>query len=1104
MSNDSKEESRSSDQNIYPLKPLSKSGFKKAVAWFGGREFVASLKGVIMYGLFGENIDPRLWMNPNIYPNMLEKVLNQKEIEERKKLESLIKPETGENKPDYAEISQKATENIKDKPEIQDDVAASVEQDWAKKIFDHWKWKRDYYEVWESFSTNQKFWEKLQPQNQKLDEFWFDYISDSGDGQLGVYNVACLCLSDLWLENPEQNEEKIKVNADVKFQPPKNELDKNFLLPRGVFLFVGGDTAYHSANYATLVERFQHPFRWAFTSVREFAEKNYKLKSDKKFTPATDVGKSEIQELPGSLPGKEKEIEYIDTEPTRPLFGIPANHDYYDGIDGFNRQFRRPPFQDVEENMVFDGKRGKFLLQIPTFSRKQEASYIAIRLPFDWWMFGIDSENEKLDFRQELYFTDIIKQKPAKLILATPEPTTVFGKKSDADEKTATYLKTITEELGLCQPFLENGDFKPLEQCQDKDKTPNSNKEIFKPDPNAEFCRLDLSGDVHHYARYWGEDTRNFKATTDNFHSENYASVVAGGGGAFFDVTKTLIGRPHDADGNRIFADKHICGEIPPQSIFPNTDKSVSTTADRLFDLWNIRRGGYIHHAGFIIAAVLFYFLAYFSNVSLIIKMHLADGVSNPWAIFDNYLFVSLLFFLGSAVFVLVTVFSIKNLIQKLKDKSFKDDINKKWDAHIWQLALHYIPFIFAIPFYFYALANIYDNRNPAAKTPLDNFLISCNLLVNILIFALILWLSSEHTNWLSVRFKIFRKYKIKASSQVLEDPNETTDWKILTLFGKLSRLYSYQYLFSNLLIILAAAFLISAINMFGSVSIAKSLADGVLIVIVLGLFILVALILGLKMGAHYHRTKLYKFYFTIFGLWHYILQITVPLILFFYGDWLFLLISFIFIGIFNGSATISGLIKLFFVKEDEKSFWSELADFRVGAWLTKHTDKFLLFLIWLIYGSALIFIPLYFSPKPTIRDSIKLFLEGNLKSLPAYQTLQFYLSDFFNITAERFGIYFEYYCAIWISILVIGYIGFLMSRVWMSWYLAVSMKFDGHNNEAGGAARIEGFKHILRIKVENDKLTVFVIGFEEAEHELERLKLKLVDKFTLKCKPII
>lgn len=48
------------------------------------------------------------------------------------------------------------------------------------------------------------------------------------------------------------------------------------------------------------------------------------------------------------------------------------------------------------------------------------------------------------------------------------------------------------------------------------------------------------------------------------------------------------------------------------------------------------------------------------------------------------------------------------------------------------------------------------------------------------------------------------------------------------------------------------------------------------------------------------------------------------------------------------------------------------------------------------------------------------------------------------------------------------------MSRVWFSWYLAVSLLFNGHNNEAGRAARIQGYKHILRIKVEKDKLTEF------------------------------
>ena len=67
------------------------------------------------------------------------------------------------------------------------------------------------------------------------------------------------------------------------------------------------------------------------------------------------------------------------------------------------------------------------------------------------------------------------------------------------------------------------------------------------------------------------------------------------------------------------------------------------------------------------------------------------------------------------------------------------------------------------------------------------------------------------------------------------------------------------------------------------------------------------------------------------------------------------------------------------------------------------------------------------------------------------------------------------------VSFMAVVYLGYRMSRVWFSWYLAVSLAFNGHNNEAGGAARIQGYKHILRIKVEPTKITVYVIGFKSA-----------------------
>lgn len=431
-----------STQNLYPKKPDNAADFKKAVAWFGGRELIASLKGVIMYAIYGENIDPRSWMQANEYPNIaksiIEQEIEQEVVNETAKIEEKLQARsenetillTPEKEILHSEIKTEATEKTKDNPDTQARIASQIEREWANKISDHWKWKQTRYAKWEEFSTDADFWKKLQTEDQKVEELWFDYISDSGDGQMGVYNVACLCLTDLWINENE---------TDVKFDPPenKNDLKNNKLLPRGAFLFVGGDTAYHSSNYQTLYERFQLPFRWAFTSVRNFMAEKYQLKKsdilsagENAETEKVKILNNAAEELEGAIPAFLNGKLYSDTEPPRPIFGIPANHDYYDGIDGFNRLFRRPPFNNIEENMGSESENGKPLLQIPTFSREQEASYIAIRLPFDWWMLGIDSENEKLDFRQKLFFQRIIEKKPEKLILATPEPTTVFGKKS--------------------------------------------------------------------------------------------------------------------------------------------------------------------------------------------------------------------------------------------------------------------------------------------------------------------------------------------------------------------------------------------------------------------------------------------------------------------------------------------------------------------------------------------------------------------------------------------------------------------------------------------------------------------------------------------------
>ncbi len=295
----------------------------------------------------------------------------------------------------------------------------------------------------------------------KDEEFWFDYLADSGDGQRAMYSIAYLCLSDLWAEGSV--DDPPPLNSPITFEKERQE---TFRLPRGEFLFVGGDTAYHIADYPTLAYRFQLPFHWA----------------------ATDLGPEQFAE-----------------DKRRPIFGIPGNHDYYDQIEGFHRQFRRPvKAEDMPTEAAPNRKPRTPQLRIPGFKRVQDASYVAIKLPYDWWFWGLDVESGNMDTRQFEFLRKLNnRQPPRKMIVATPEPTTFMGRYMDRDSN----LSRVFQDLNLPRPFLKD-------------------PELLEPGT----CRLDLAGDIHRYARYWG--SKSLAAPEETPSNENYASVISGLGGA--------------------------------------------------------------------------------------------------------------------------------------------------------------------------------------------------------------------------------------------------------------------------------------------------------------------------------------------------------------------------------------------------------------------------------------------------------------------------------------------------------------------------------------------------------------------------------------------
>jgi hypothetical protein len=111
-------------------------------------------------------------------------------------------------------------------------------------------------------------------------DLYIDFVADTGDDVAVSRAVARLLFASYELPDPDHP-------------------DAFLVAPRGDVLFFGGDTAYPVATAKEITNRL--------------------------IVPWTQV----LQAVP-------------DDGRARVLLGLPGNHDWYDGLDGFGRMFRRP------------------------------------------------------------------------------------------------------------------------------------------------------------------------------------------------------------------------------------------------------------------------------------------------------------------------------------------------------------------------------------------------------------------------------------------------------------------------------------------------------------------------------------------------------------------------------------------------------------------------------------------------------------------------------------------------------------------------------------------------------------------------------------------
>lgn len=210
-------------------------------------------------------------------------------------------------------------------------------------------------------------------------------------------------------------------------------------LPAADTLIMGGDQCYPQATREDYKHKLITPFGWAFDKVK----------------------------------------------PERKLFAIPGNHDWYDGLNAFDSLFcsSRDKLSETKGNSI-----GGWQCQ-------QHRSYWALRLPYNWWIWGPDIQFSKyLDAAQINYFELIASQMGPgdNVIICIAEPDWLLADMlgEDDDEENFFKITAIARKRG------------------------------------ARVCAV-LAGDWHHYNRYFAHDI-------------DVHFVTAGGGGAFLHPTHVL------------------------------------------------------------------------------------------------------------------------------------------------------------------------------------------------------------------------------------------------------------------------------------------------------------------------------------------------------------------------------------------------------------------------------------------------------------------------------------------------------------------------------------------------------------------------------------
>lgn len=260
-------------------------------------------------------------------------------------------------------------------------------------------------------------------------------------------------------------------------------------------------------------------------------------------------------------------------------------------------------------------------------------------------------------------------------------------------------------------------------------------------------------------------------------------------------------------------------------------------------------------------------------------------------------------------------------------------------------------------------------------------------------------------------------------------------------------------------LIALAAAFaVVFGLGVFGQRnSAAGVVTDSLLTLVVVALLVGLTVLGGVKFGAVKRGRGRVPFALLgcAAGLFHALLQIFVPFLLVRRGSW-------------AAWAWAAGLLVLM----------------QLVGWLLMRTPAYRLLLpVWLVFGAAVLALPYAVAWEPGLTLPELAAAVGQTDGA-AYRL----------VGADLGGASDAFPWGKVVVCVVAGAVGVVSSCVWLGWYFATALTWEGHNNEAAGAAQIERFKQFVRFRLTRDDLTGFVIAVDDPKEDGSRLRPRLVD----------